>query len=107
MYINIGQIKKHLNIDSDFTEDDTYLEMLESVAEKTIEKHIDHSLADLEEDGVLPAPLLHAILLLIGNMYMNRESISFANAKEIPNSYEYLLSLFKDYSKKSDDGGVF
>jgi uncharacterized phage protein (predicted DNA packaging) len=108
MYLSLDRIKNHLNIDSDFTQDDNYLLMLEDVAERTVEKHIDCSLTDLQADsGELPTPLLQAMLLFIGDMYANRESVAFSSATEIPFSYEYLLSLYKDYKKKTDVGGIF
>lgn len=108
MYIDLETIKKHLNIDSEFTEDDDYLMMLEGVAEISVEKHIDKSLAELDDgEGDLPSPLKQAMLLFIGNMYLSRESVTFGNAVEIPLSYNYLLDLYKDYSKKEDVGGIF
>lgn len=108
MYINLDTIKKHLNIDSFFTDDDEYLMMLESVAEKAVEKHIDCNLSDFAtECGELEAPLLHAMLLQIGNMYQNRESVSVTNQTELPIGYNYILDLYKDYSKKQNNGGTF
>lgn len=108
MYINLDTIKKHLNIDTFFTDDDEYLMLLEDVAVNAVQKHIDCNLSELQDsDGVLPAPLLHAILLEIGNLYMQRESITYSNISEVPLSYTYLLDLYKDYSKKSEMGGIF
>lgn len=108
MYIDLNTIKKHLNIDTEFTEDDDYLMMLEGVAEISVEKHIDKSLTELDDgEGNLPSPLKQAMLLFIGNMYLSRESVTFGNAVEIPLSYNYLLDLYKDYSKKEDVGGIF
>lgn len=109
MFVQLYQIKKHLNIDEYFTDDDEYLVSLEDVAEKVVEKHIDLSLSDLANanGGELPSPLLQAILLLIGNMYLQRESISYSSISEVPQSYNYLLDLYKDYSKKSNLGGIF
>ena len=81
MYLDLGRIKKHLNLDSGFTDDDDYILLLEDVAEKTVERHIDCSLSDLQaESGELPAPLLQALLLYIGDMYSNRESVAFSSA---------------------------
>lgn len=106
--MDLALIKKHLNIDSGFTADDTYLTSLSAVAESVVEAHIDHTLSDLADDGgQLPAPLQQAMLLFIGNMYANRESVAYTNANEVPFAYDYLLSLFKDYSKKSEKGGLF
>lgn len=105
--ITLELVKKHLNIDEEFKDDDEYLMMLVDVAIVAVEKHIDHSLSDLQEDGDLPSPILQAILLFVGDMYQSRESVAFTNAVEIPNGYQYLLSLYKDYSKREVNGGVF
>lgn len=56
MLVDLETIKKHLNLDEDFTEDDKYLEMLEGVAETLVQKHIDISFDDLIDnslDGVV------------------------------------------------------
>lgn len=98
-YLTLEQIKKHLNIDSYYTDDDSYLTSLADVVEMVVEKHIDNSLVSLQsEGGVLPPPLQHAMLLLIGNFYATRESIAFVTSSEIPLSYNYLLDLFKNYN---------
>lgn len=107
MYIDLSTIKKHLNIDESFKDDDEYLLMLEKVAEKSVAKHIDKDLAELEDGGELPSPLLQAMLLFIGNMYNTRESVTFGSAMEVPLSYNYILDLYKDYSKKEEFGGIF
>lgn len=106
--IPIYLIKKHLNIDDSFTEDDDYLIELERVALALVEKHIDRPIKDLlNESGELPTPLSQAVLLQIGNMYQSRESVAFSNAVELPKSYDYILDMYKDYSKKEKDGGIF
>ena len=99
-YLNLRDIKKHLNIDSYYTDDDIYLEALMNVAEKVVEKHIDIGLAILADynGGELPPPLIHAMLLFVGNMYANRESVAFASSSEIPLSYQYILDLYKCYN---------
>lgn len=98
MYITIEEIKKHLNIDNNFTEDDNYLFSLAKVAEDSVSKHIDNELKNLEnENGEIPTPLKHAMLLMIGTFYVKRESVSFASITEMPLAYDYLLSLYKKY----------
>lgn len=100
MFLSLERIKKHINIDADFIEDDNYLISLAEVAESAVQKHIDANLSDIcdETGGALPAPLLHAMLLFIGDLYMNRESVGYGTAHEIPLSYNYLLSLYKNYN---------
>lgn len=107
MYVTLAQIKKHLNIDTSFHEDDEYLVDLEQVAEKAVERHIDDNLERIfiANGGVqLPSPLVHSILILLGNLYSNRESIAYTSLTEIPYNLTYLLDLYKNYSKKYTGG---
>lgn len=98
-YITISEIKKHLNLDADFTDDDQYLETLILVAERAVQRHTCQVLSEIEENGELPKPIKHAIMLLVGDFYNSREGNAFGvTPTEIPHTYEYLLSLFKDYS---------
>lgn len=98
IYIDLDVIKRHLNIDPDYTDEDEYLMNLSEVAVKAIENHIDSSISRFVHDGELEAPLLHAALLLIGSYYMNRESESIGHTvNTIPHGYEYLLQPYIDY----------
>nr|DAQ76321.1 MAG TPA: Head Tail Connector Protein [Caudoviricetes sp.] len=107
MYVNLAQIKKHLNIDTSFHDDDEYLVDLGQVAEKAVERHIDDNLENIyiaSGGEQLPAPLVHSILLLLGNLYANRESIAYTSLTEIPYNLTYLLDLYKNYSKRYTGG---
>ena len=68
MYLQLYQIKKQLNLDSSFHDDDEYLMDLAKVAENAIQKHIDTPLSE------------------------------FAATTEVPLAYDYLLSLYKNYN---------
>ena len=98
-YLTLQDIKTHLNIDSAFTDDDTYLESLESVAVDIIERDIDYKLSELES---LPDALKHALLLVIGNFYDNRESLSPVGINEIPQTLGWILDLYRNYSLDTD-----
>lgn len=103
MYLNLDYTKKHLNIETEYTLDDEYILNLMCTTENVVENHIDKKLSELESsDGTLPSGLIHAMLLLVGNFYANRESVAFASSNEIPLSYSYLLDLYKDYSPKNN-----
>lgn len=94
-YITLTQAKKHCNIDEDFLDDDIYVTGLIDMAEVVVANHIHDTLADLEVDGVLPAPLLHAIKLMIGNFYENREPVLVGTiSAALPFSFEYLLDSY-------------
>lgn len=100
MFLDLEATKKHLNVDSDFYEDDDYITSLIQVAESIVEKHIDTSFEDIVgEDGSIPRPILQAMLLMVGNLYANREAVTFGTATQLPLAYTYLLSLYKRFDK--------
>lgn len=98
MYIDLDYAKKHLNIEPDFTEDDEYILGLIEVAEASVKVHCNEDFNKLAEDngGCLPSPLLQAMLLMIGNMYQNREPLGTRNAA-LPFNYQYLIDLYRNY----------
>lgn len=99
MYIDTVILKKHLNIDETWVEDDEYIKALCLAAENAVENHIARPLSEITDDhGKLPPAVKHAILLLVGHFYANRESVSFATASEIPLAYQYLLQPYKSYA---------
>lgn len=98
MYLTLKQIKQQLNIDADYKEDDILLLDYATVAETIVQAHLDRDLSDLlDKDGLLPAPILQAMLLFIGNLYANREPVAFASATELPLSYKYLLQYYNKH----------
>lgn len=98
MYVGLETAKKHLNLDESFTEDDSYITSLIQVAEDAVSQHIDKPLVELEDSkGELPPAILHSVLLLIGNLYANREPVAYTSAVKVPYTLEYLLGLYKRY----------
>lgn len=55
------------------------------------------SLSELEVGGILPASIIHAVLLLIGNLYNNREPVSYGTVVKVPYTLDYLLAPYKNY----------
>ena len=107
-YLTLEDLKKHCNIDSDFTGDDTYLESLGDVAEQILAEHLESDLASIANDngGVLPAPLCHAMKLLVGTLYMARETVAFGQAYQIPISYggsvyDHLINPYINYTNSA------
>lgn len=99
-YITLEQAKKHLLIDESFTADDQYILDLITVAEDSVSKHLDIALEELEVGGKLPPAIIHAMLLMVGNLYANREPVAFGTIAKIPYSYDYLVGLYKHYEIK-------
>lgn len=98
-YLTLAEIKKHLNIDSSFTDDDTYLTGLATASEDVVAKYIDYPLSKLEDTNhKLPSALNFAMLLWIGTIYQVRESVSTVNMSTVPHSLELLCDLYRDYT---------
>lgn len=99
MYVPLDLAKKHLNIEEDFKEDDEYILSLVEVAEAAVRVHVNESFADIAKryGGCIPNPLLHAVLLMVGNLYTNREIVT-NKAIELPFNYQYLIDLYRNYN---------
>ena len=97
MYLDLSTIKQHLIIDH--CDDDRYLCDLETVAEDAVRRDLNlYSLKDIEDcNGMLPASVIHAMLILIGTLYANRESVTYGTPHTVPHSYEYLIALARNY----------
>ena len=101
MYLSINDVKRHLIIDHN--DDDLYLADLITVAEDAVRRDLNlYSLKDIEDcNGMLPASVMQAMLLLIGTLYANRESVTYGTPHTVPHSYEFLISLYRNYLNKS------
>ena len=107
-YLNLELIKNHLNLQN-FSDDDTYLQHLGSAVEFVVERDIDKKLSKIAEEngGEFPPSLLHAMLLLLGSYYANRENISYASCVEVPKTYAYICDLYRCYGKTSTEFNTF
>lgn len=103
--VDLALLKKHVNAD-DFTADDTYLQHLLDAAEAHVIAATNRTVAELMVPGptigttVLPAQLQHAVLMLAGHWYNQRESVSGVQMAEVPYT---LQSLIKPYRKLVED----
>lgn len=90
--------KKHLNLDEDYTEDDEYILGLLAAAKGAVEMALNASLDRLAEEngGEVPMAIIQAILLMVGNLYQNRE-ITGSKTAALPYNFEYLINLYKHY----------
>ena len=100
MYLDLSTVKKHLYIDH--CDDDKYLADLITVAEDAVKTDLNlNSLCEIEDEtGMLPASVIQAMLLLIGTLYANRESVTYGTPHTVPHSYDFLIDLNRQYIKK-------
>lgn len=100
-YVTVEDIKKHLYID--FEADDYIIADYIDASQEIIEKYLNVKLPDLMIDEKLPYPVLQAIKIMVGNLYNNREGVSFnAVPYKVPFSFEYLLQPYKNYKRESE-----
>lgn len=100
MYVKLEEVKRHLQIDEDYKGDDLYINSLIDAAEVVVANHIKYdSLSVAYPDGLIPLPVKHAILLMVGNLYANREPVAFAQSSKVSLSYDYLLGPYVNYGK--------
>jgi len=100
MYIDLELAKKHLNVESEFTDDDSYIEMLIEVSEESIAKNLcvtREGLATIDGGTEIPAPLKQAILLTIGGYYANREEMTAVQMRPLEQGVKHLISLYRKY----------
>ena len=100
MYLDLDLVKKHLNLESAYTEDDEYILGLIQVAESAVQVHVNEPLEEIAEKngGCIPAPLFQAMMLQIGNLYQNREIVG-AKTTALPFGYQYLIDLYRNYNR--------
>lgn len=96
-YITIAEAKDHLRVD--FTNDDAYISSLIELVEELVSMEIGEDLIDMEEGGLLPLGLKHAMLLMIGHFYANREiAIIGVGVNEIPFGFKHLIAPYKNFT---------
>ena len=105
MYTTLEMLKRHLNIDQSFNDDDDYILWLYQVAEATVQVHLCADLEDFEdEQHNIPAGIVHAMMLYIGDLYNSREGNAYGvSVQQVPFGYEYLISLYKNYADTTSD----
>ncbi len=92
----IRDIKKHLNID--FDDDDAYLLTLLKAAEQAISSYVNRPMTDFQDaEGDMEPAVLHAVRLLAGTWYANRESVSYGSPSDIPYTLGFILTPLKRF----------
>jgi len=99
MYIQLDQAKDHLRIEQDWHDDDEYIMSLIDVAEAAVRVHTNEDFESiaLKNGGCIPPPLLQAALLMVGNLYQNREIVG-GKVHALPHNYQYLIDLYRNYN---------
>ena len=94
-FVTLEMIKTHLNIEPSYNGQDDYLLHLRDVSFLVVQNHICSDLATLNGNK---KAIGHALLLLIGTYYFQRESIGASSMKECPHTLQYILDQYKNYN---------
>ena len=54
----------------------------------------------MSDGGSLPPSVKQSILLLIGNLYTNREATTYGTISEVPYTFKYLINLNRNFEVK-------
>lgn len=95
MELTIDNLKKQLNIELEWLDDDILLQTYLDIATTAVSNYLD---LDAEDVAALPEnnTINAAIILLAAHFYSNRNMVSMANASEMPYSFKFLLDFYKN-----------
>lgn len=99
MLLTLPEIKTQLRLDDDFTDEDTFLELLGRAVQSRTETFLNRGLYETAEDIpaddpeglVLPEEVRLGMLLLLTHFYENRSSVSEVEKLETPLAYNWLV----------------
>lgn len=93
-HTTVAELKEHLNIELDFTEDDNYLQQLLNVSELAVWNYCNGGIDELSE---IPVTIKQAYLFLAAHYYLNRTPIAFTSTSELPYTFQFLLNPYKNF----------
>lgn len=98
-FLTLDYIKQQLRID--WSEEDTLLDEYGKAAEDTVLNLLNRDYQDLlYQYGEVPAPLVQAAMLLVGQSYQHREPSSAQNMSAVPYAFDLLI---KPYMRLTSD----
>ena len=92
MYVELEDIKRHLNVD--FNEDDDLIASMIEAAEASVENSIGAPLADIAINGELPVDLKHVIRIMTANFYEYREGMTYGKIQTVTFTLSHLLAPY-------------
>lgn len=102
-WCSLDSLKRHLIVEHDV--DDELIQEYAVASWNLVEVTIERSLKELFEqyDGIMPPTLIHAVRLLVGRYYAEREGESFTNRRDMSFSISALLMPYKGIPRVKPD----
>jgi len=94
--VTLELLKKHVRAD-EFSDDDAYLLHLLDAAERYVLDATGRTTDELlaAGGGTIPTTLKHAILLIAGHWYNQREAVSGVQMSEVPYTLQALIKPYR------------
>ena len=103
-WLTLERIKQQCRIEPDFTEEDSLLEMYGESAEEVLLNHLCRSYENLMEVyGHIPAPLIHASLMLVDVSYQHRSPVSPQNMSIVPYTFDILVKPYMRLATENEN----
>jgi uncharacterized phage protein (predicted DNA packaging) len=100
--VKLEEAKLQCHVELEDTTDDALLTKYIKSAEQAVLRHLGYTdVADLvnrEPSLEVPEPVRQAVLLLVATWYGSRETVTYGSVTEMPNCYDYLVNLFRNYN---------
>ena len=97
MELTIQDLKRQLNIELSFTDEDLLLQHMLDVSTSAVETYLGvHALTGYT-GTTMPKEIIQAIVMLAAHFYINRNMVTFAQGIELPYSFKFLLSPYRYY----------
>lgn len=94
-WLTLTKIKHQLRIEQDFTDEDDMLEVYGESAEEVLLNYLNRSYEDLIEIyNHMPAPLVHASLMLVDISYQYRNPVSTQSMSAVPYTFDILVKPY-------------
>jgi len=97
MNVNVNMLKRQLNIEQDYHDDDAILQHFLDVAEQSVTTYCGVTGLTEYTDTTMPISIHQAVILLASHFYLNRNMVSFGQGTEIPYSFRFLLDPYRDF----------
>ncbi len=109
-WLTLERIKQQCRIEQTFTEEDSLLDMYGESAEEVLLNHLNRSYENIiEVYGHIPAPLIHASLMLVDVSYQHRSPVSPQNMSIVPYTFDILtkpyMRLANNVNEKNNNYG--
>jgi hypothetical protein len=94
--VTIAQVKRQLNIEQDYTNDDMILQQVLDVSKSAVQTYLGTNSLTGYTETTIPIEIIQAIIMLSGHFYLNRNMVAFAQGVEIPYSFKWLLDPYRN-----------